>query len=81
MSRRLRPPSPEQVRRLRELAERPLSPEEFRSWVEAPITDEERENEVQLIRWFNRRYPTPGARLAYARGAMKWWQAAMPPEE
>ena len=79
MSRPFVPPSPEAIRAVREMAEQPLSPEEFHAWVDAPISDEEMENEVALIRWFIRRYPTPAARLAYVRQAMKGWRAGMPP--
>lgn len=54
---------------LRTAAEQPLSTEEFQRYVEAPMTPEERENELALIRWFKRRYPTPGDRLAYSHHA------------
>ena len=32
-----------------------------------------------LIRWFRRRYPTPGARLAYVRRAYRRLRTAYPP--
>jgi hypothetical protein len=59
--------------RLKALAERPLSLQEWRARLEAPVTPEERENTRSLIRWFKRRYPTAGARLAYARRAYARW--------
>jgi hypothetical protein len=36
------------------------------------------EGSRSLIRWFRRRYPTPAARLAYARRAYRRWAAARP---
>jgi hypothetical protein len=46
---------------------RRLSPEEFEARVRAPWTDHEREDFDNLVRWFNRRYPTPLQRLAATR--------------
>ena len=51
---------------LRAASEAPLSASEFRVRVDAPFTDWELENDLALIRWFNRRYPTPEARLVYS---------------
>ena len=37
----------------------------------AELDGEEYENLISLIRWFQRRYPTPASRLAYARRKAK----------
>lgn len=64
----------EQTRRLlREEADRPLSTEEFVSRLHVPIGERERQEGEALIRWFTRRYPTAGERLAYARQAYRRW--------
>jgi len=55
-------------------ASRTLNQEEARDWLEAPIGDSEREQILDLVRWFTRRYPTPAARLAYVRAAYRRWQ-------
>ena len=81
MSERFVPPPPEVVAELRALAERRLGPEEFEAYVRAPVSDFEREQREELISWFVRRYPTPAARLAYARRAYARWRAAMPPSK
>ncbi|MBK6846332.1 MAG: hypothetical protein IPG96_01845 [Proteobacteria bacterium] len=55
------------------LAEEKLPAEEFlRRAAEPPPADEQREL-LQLIRWFRQRYPTPRARLAYARRKQREW--------
>jgi hypothetical protein len=74
----LAPPNPEALERLRALSERQLSPEEVRAALEQPLGAAEEEESRSLIRWFRRRYPTPAARLAYARRAYRRWQAAVP---
>jgi hypothetical protein len=58
---------------LKTLAEEPLSMEEWRRRAAIPLTDDERERTLELVRWFRRRYPTPAERLAYARRAYKRW--------
>ena len=55
--------------------ERRLSPEEVRAYLDAPVSDFEREEALALIRWFRRRYPTPAERLAYVRRRYKTWSA------
>ncbi len=55
--------------RVSELAERRLSPEEFDAWVNAPMSDEEREEILSLVAWFSRRYPTALERLDASRRA------------
>jgi hypothetical protein len=72
------PPDPEAVARVRALAERRLSAEEFEAYVRAPMSDAEREAILESIAWFMRRYPTPGERLAAARRAYAQWAKGMP---
>lgn len=69
-------PTREAVARARAEAERQLSPEEFDAYVNAPISDAEREETRALVAWFTRRYPTGADRLAYVRRAYKRWQRA-----
>jgi hypothetical protein len=73
-----RPPSGEAIARVRAEAEKQLSPEEFNSLVGTPLTAEEHAQAAELIAWFRRRYPTPAARLAYARLAYARWRRSMP---
>lgn len=56
---------------LEALIEAPLSVEEFDRRL--PMTDEELEANLELIRWFTRRYPTVKERLAYARRTYAQW--------
>jgi len=72
------PPTAEALARVRALAERTLGAEEFRSALASPLSEAELEETRSLIRWFRRRYPTPAARLAYARRAYRRWKAASP---
>lgn len=65
----LQPPSADERTWIAEQAARRLSPEEFHSYVEAPVSEWERENGEALITWFTTRYKTPLERLAYARRA------------
>ena len=71
-------PTPAALARVRALAERVLSEEEFRAALAVPLGEAEAEEARSLIRWFRRRYPTPGERLAYARRAYRRWTAAVP---
>ena len=71
-------PSPEALDRVREIAERQLSAEELDAYVHAPMSEAEREEILQSIAWFKKRYPTPGERLAAARRAYKQWVRGMP---
>lgn len=59
--------------RIRELAERPLPLDEWRARLAIPLTEQEHEGTMELVRWFTRRYPTPAARLAYTRRAYRRW--------
>ena len=72
------PPPPESVAAVEELAERQLSPEEFLARIAAPMSPEEEAGNRELIAWFQRRYPTPAERLAYARRAYARWRRGMP---
>lgn len=53
---------------------RRLSPSEARAYLEAPLTEAEREDARALVAWFCRRYPTPLDRLAYVRRAYARWE-------
>ena len=74
----MNPPDAEALARVRALAERRLSPEEFEAYVRAPMSEAEREEILASIAWFTRRYPTPGERLAAARRAYAQWAKGMP---
>ena len=68
-----KPPTAEAIRRLREEYERPLTPDEYRTQSAVPLSAEEIEEDLELVRWFRRRYPTPAERSAYVRAAMARW--------
>ena len=74
----LAPPSPETIARIRAIAERTLSAEEFRTALAVPLGAAEEEEARSLIRWFRSRYPTPADRLSYARRAYRRWTTARP---
>jgi hypothetical protein len=57
--------------------ERRLSPAEARAYLDAPLTEAERENARALVAWFCRRYPAPLDRLAYVRRAYARWQRTL----
>ncbi len=78
MTTAFRPRTPEDVRALRVEADRPLTADEIRAVDAVPLGAEELAENVALIDWFCRRYPTPDARLRYARRAYARWRAAMP---
>lgn len=59
--------------RLAAEANREFSPEETRAYLAQPISSHERENVLELVRWFRRRYPSPADRLAYVRRAYRRW--------
>jgi hypothetical protein len=75
---RIIPPSRESLDRIRDLAERELSAEEFDAYVGAPMEEDERQEILDLVAWFTRRYPTAGERLASARRAYQEWSRNMP---
>jgi hypothetical protein len=74
-------PTAELVERLRALSERRLSREEVEAALRIPITDSEREEILELVSWFRRRYPTPLDRLRYVRRAYRRWQRAQEPRD
>ncbi len=74
----LPPPSREALERIRQIAERQLSAEEFDAYIHAPMSEAEREEILASVTWFTRRYPTPGERLAAARHGYKQWAQSMP---
>jgi len=73
MSDGLRPASPEARARLKALAEQPLPLDEWHRRLAIPLSRDEIEHTQELVRWFRRRYPTVGERLAYVRRAHKRW--------
>ncbi len=73
---RVRAPSRETRERLTAMTERRLSADEVREALATPLSEAEHAENASLIRWFRRRYPTPGERLAYARRAYRRWSAA-----
>ena len=74
----LEAPGPGALARVLALSERSLSAEEARAALAVPLGEAEVDESRSLIRWFRRRYPTPAARLAYARRAYRRWAAAQP---
>jgi hypothetical protein len=56
--------------------DRRVSAQEIRDALERPLTPDEREEGLALVRWFTRRYPTGADRLAYVRRAYQRWTAA-----
>jgi hypothetical protein len=72
------PPTPEDAQKIRDEAERPLTEAEIRAYDAIPLGPEELADNISLIEWFCRRYPTPEARLRYARRAYARWKRAMP---
>ena len=68
------PLSEETRSRLRAISERQLTAEEAEAYLSVPMSDEEREDVLSLVRWFCRRYPTGAERLAYVRRAYARWQ-------
>jgi hypothetical protein len=73
MSDEVRPASPELRARLKSLAEQPLPLDEWRRRLASPLSPEETVHTQALVRWFRRRYPTVGERLAYVRRAYRRW--------
>jgi hypothetical protein len=62
---------------LRAFHNRQLQPAEARAYLDAPISDLEREEVLALVHWFERRYPSPAERLAYTRGAYRRWRRTL----
>jgi hypothetical protein len=68
--------------RLAELANRKLTVDEWRAQAALPLTPDEIEHTLALVRWFCRRYPSAADRLAYVRRAYARWQrTALPPTQ
>ena len=65
--------TPESMGILR-LHKRALDPVEVRAYLDAPLTEAERDDVLELVRWFEHRYATPAERLAYVRRAYARWQ-------
>ena len=65
--------STEAQARIREIADRRLTPEELKGALSTPLGADERERTLELVRWFTRRYPTGADRLAYVRRAYRRW--------
>jgi hypothetical protein len=66
--------SPETRAQLAAFANRRLSDEEWRAQSAIPLSPEEIEHTLSLVRWFRTRYPDPASRLAYARRAYTRWR-------
>jgi hypothetical protein len=64
---------PEDIERVKALAARRLTREEWDAYVGQPVTVEEQDQIRGLLAWFARRYPTPADRLRYARRAYRRW--------
>ena len=73
MSDSLRPASRETRARLKAMAERPLPLDEWYRRLAIPLSPEEIEHTREAVRWFRRRYPTAGERLAYVRRVHQRW--------
>jgi hypothetical protein len=58
-------------------SDRRLDAAEARAYLDAPVTDAERDEVLALVHWFNRRYPAPLDRLAYVRRAYARWQRTL----
>jgi len=69
-----RPPARSAIQRAVRFSGRTLRPDEFQAYVDAPVSEAERQEALRLIRWFTRRYPTPAERLAYVRRAHSRWK-------
>jgi hypothetical protein len=63
------------------IVNRLVTPEELREALDGPISAEERQETLDLVRWFTTRYPTCEARLAYVRRAYARWRTpGLPPD-
>ena len=54
-------------------ANRTVSVAEMRAYLDAPMSEFEREQILELARWFRLRYPTGAQRLSYVRQAYTRW--------
>jgi hypothetical protein len=78
MTQPFEPPPIDVVHEIRRLSGRSLSAAEFAAYVNAPMSEPERAQALELMDWFVRRYPTPAERLAYARRAFRRAAARSP---
>ncbi len=53
------------------MSERSLTREELAAWENAPVSDDERRQTLELVDWFLRRYPHPLDRLRASRRAFE----------
>lgn len=60
---------------LRQMVQQSLGKEEFERRLQQPTDPEEEQANLELIRWFIRRYPTPQQRSMYIKRKMKSWTA------
>lgn len=72
---------PRVVAEIRALADAPLPLAELVARWNRVIPEDEMAENISLIEWFSRRYPTPAERLAYARRAHRRWTRAIPAAE
>lgn len=63
---------------IRAMAAQPLPLAELIARWNREIPEDEMAENIALIEWFCRRYPTPQERLAYARRAHRRWMRATP---
>jgi len=54
--------------------DRRITAAELRRELERPISADQREEVLALIRWFTHRYPSAESRLAYVRQAYARWR-------
>jgi hypothetical protein len=64
-------------RELAGFADRELTSAEARAYLDAPVTESERDEALALAAWFRRRYRTPLERLAYVRQAYARWRRTL----
>jgi hypothetical protein len=67
------PIADEALLRAQAFAKRTLTAEEIAASAAVPVSDEERAEILDLVRWFCGRYPAPAERLAYVRRAYARW--------
>lgn len=74
MTSTLPPFSAEQRAELDAWENRALTREEFDARVNAPWTEQERDDFDALLTWFQKRYPTPADRLRATRHLAEQWR-------
>lgn len=58
---------------IRDESNRTVSLAEMRAYLDAPMSEFEREQILELASWFRRRYPTGAQRLSYVRRTYARW--------